>query len=70
MIYDENINPTFQHPDNWSEMSDLEKAHLLVKMIFLKLLAVVDFCDFEFKEASSLLKEVEEFSKYGFQVSL
>ena len=30
MIYDENINPTFQHPDNWPELTDLEKAHLLV----------------------------------------
>ena len=61
MIYDENINPTFQHPDNWPEMTDLEKAHLLAKVIFLKLLAVVDFCDFEFKEASSLFREIEEF---------
>ena len=61
MIYDENINPTFQHPDNWNELTDLDKAYLLVKVIFLKLLAVVDFCDFEFKEASSLFREIEDF---------
>ena len=70
MIHKENTCHTFKHPKDWAQMSDLEKGHLLVKVIFLKLLAVVDFCNFEFKEASSLLKEVEEFSKYGFQVSL
>ena len=51
IINKENTCPTFKHPENWPQMSDLEKGHLLVKLIFLKLLAVVDFCDFEFKEA-------------------
>ena len=44
--------------DNWDQMSNVEKGHLLVKVIFLKLLAVVDFCDFEFNEASSLFLEI------------
>ena len=30
MIYDKKASPTFQHPDNWNELTDLEKAHLLV----------------------------------------
>ena len=34
---------------------------MLVKVIFLKFLTVVDFCDFEFKEASSLFREIEDF---------
>ena len=61
MIHEENMNPTFKHPENWSQLTDLEKGHLLVKVIFLKLLSVIDFCDFEFKEVGSLFKEIEEF---------
>ena len=61
MIHLEDLDPTFEHPENWSQLSDLEKGHLLVKVIFLKLLSVIDFCDFEFKEVGSLFKEKEEF---------
>ena len=61
MVDDENKNPTFVHPDNWDYMTDLERSHMLVKVIFLKLLSVIDFCDFEFKETSSLFKEIEQF---------
>ena len=61
MIQSENIKPTFHHPDDWDEMLDQQKGHLLVKVIFLKLLAVIDFCDFDFKEASSLFEEIERF---------
>ena len=61
MIHQENMSPTFKHPENWPQLSDLEKGHLLVRVIFLKLLSVIDFCDFEFKEVGSLFKEIEEF---------
>ena len=58
-IQKENECPSFKHPPNWSQLSDIEKAHLLVKVIFLKLLAIVDFSDMAFKEASSLFKEID-----------
>ena len=29
IIYDENASPTFQHPDNWNELTDLEKVHIM-----------------------------------------
>ena len=61
MVDNEDRHPTFVHPDNWNYMSDLEKSHMLVKAIFLKLLSVIDFCDFEFKETSSLFEELEQF---------
>ena len=51
-VHQENTCPTFKHPENWPQLSDLEKGHLLVNVIFLKLLSVIDFCDFEFKEAT------------------
>ena len=69
MIHKENTCPTFKHPENWPQMPDLEKGHLVVKVIFLKLLAVVDFCDFEFKEASSLFREIEEFLNVDFRLA-
>ena len=46
MVDNEDRHPTFVHPDNWNYMSDLEKSHMLVKATFLKLLSVIDFCDF------------------------
>ena len=41
-------------------MSDLEKAHLLVKNYFLKLLAMIDFSDFSLKSVQSLFSDIEE----------
>ena len=60
-VQEENQNPTFKHPTEWNTMSDIEKAHLLVKVLILKLLAVVDFSDFAFKETNSLFQEIEQF---------
>ena len=57
----EELNLSFEHPANWSQLSDLEKAHLLVKTYFLKLLAVIDFSDFMFKETQSLFTDIETF---------
>ena len=61
MVENEDKNRTFEHPNGWNYMSDIEKSHMLVKAIFLKLLSVIDFCDFEFKDTSSLFKEIEQF---------
>ena len=60
-LHEEELNPSFDHPSNWSELSDLEKAHLLVKTYFLKLLAITDFLDFLFKEVQSLFTHIETF---------
>ena len=40
-------------------MSDLERAHLLVKNYFLKLLAMIDFSDFSLKSVQSLFADIE-----------
>ena len=61
MIAQEDKHPSFPHPSNWSSMSDLEKAHMLVKNYFLKLLALIDFSDFNLKSVTSLFSEIEEF---------
>ena len=61
MIAQEDNHPSFPHPSNWSSMSDLEKAHILVKNYFLKLLALIDFSDFNLKSVTSLFSEMEEF---------
>ena len=41
-------------------MSHLDKAHLLVKNYFLKLLAMIDFSDFSLKSVQSLFLDIEE----------
>ena len=61
MIAQEDQHPSFPHPSNWSEISDLEKAHLLVKNYFLKLLALIDFSDFSLKSLTSLFSDIEDF---------
>ena len=61
MVEEECKNPSFTHPEDWDSLSDIDKAHLCVKNLFLKVLAVIDFCDMAFKDASSLFKEVEQF---------
>ena len=60
-LHEEELNPSFDHPSNWNELSDLEKAHLLVKTYFLKLLAIIDFSDFSLKEVQSLFTDIELF---------
>ena len=61
MVEKENQSPSFKHPDDWNELSDMEKAHQLVKTLFLKLLAVIDFSDMSFKEVTSLYDPIETF---------
>ena len=57
----EGSNPTFEHPVGWDSLSDIEKAHLVVETVFLKCIAVVDYNDMSFKDASSLFEKVTEF---------
>ena len=59
MLSEENENPSFSHPPNWSSMSDLDRAHLLVRHYFLKLLAMIDFSDFSLKSVQSLFADIE-----------
>ena len=61
MIAQEDQHPSFPHPPNWSGISVLEKAHMLVKNYFLKLLALIDFSDFSLKSVTSLFSDIEEF---------
>ena len=61
MLCEEDQSPSFHHPPNWNEMSDLDKAHLLVKTYFLKLLAMIDFSDFSLKSVQSLFSDIEDF---------
>ena len=42
-------------------MSDINKAHLMVKVYFLKLLTIIDFSDFVFKEVQSLFSDIKTF---------
>ena len=42
---------------------------MLEKATFLKLLSVIDFCDFEFKETSSLFEELEQFLNKDVQLA-
>ena len=61
MIAEEDQHTSFPQPSKWPEMSDLDKAHLLVKNYFLKLLALIDFSDFSLKSVTSLFSDIEEF---------
>ena len=61
MVGRENQIPTFKLPDDSNKWFDLEKAHHMVKTLFLKLLAVVDFSDMSFKEVTSLHEPIELF---------
>ena len=61
MVEQKNKHLTFSHPPDWDKLSDLQKAHLMVKTLFLKLLAIVNFSDMSFKEMSSLNSNKESF---------
>ena len=54
MLSEEDLKPSFPHSPHWSTMTDLDKAHILVKNYFLKLLAIIDFSDFSLKSVQSL----------------
>ena len=60
MIEAEDNNPTFDHPQNWNELSDQEKADLIVINNMIKLICIADFSSHYFKEVSSLSKTVEQ----------
>ena len=52
MIEAEDINPTFEHPQNWDKLSNQEKADLIFINNLIKLICVADF--------SSLSKSIEQ----------
>ena len=63
MVEEEESNPTFEHPPNWSQLNSQEKADLIIINSMIKLTCVSDFSLQYFKEASSqnaLIKEQQE----------
>ena len=54
-------NPSFPHPPNWDSLSMKEKANLLLCANFLKMLAIIDFCNMSVKEIQALDGEVQNF---------
>merc|ERR1711873_360426 len=60
MIEEEDRNPTFKHPDNWSTLTIEEKGDIMAIVLQLKIISVADFSSHYFKEVSSLSKSVEE----------
>ena len=60
IVEDEEENPTFPHPPNWSELTSEEKADLLVIANQIKIISIADFSSHYFKEIPSLSKVVEE----------
>ena len=60
MIEAEDKTPTFDHPQNWNELSDQERADLIVINNMIKLICIADFSSHYFKEVSSLSKTVEQ----------
>ena len=53
--------PSFPHPPNWDSLSMKEKANLLLCANFLKMLAIIDFCNMSVKEIQALDDEVQKF---------
>ena len=60
MIEAEDINPTFEHPQNWDKLSNQKKADLIVINNMIKLICIADFSSHYFKEVSSFCRRVEE----------
>merc|ERR1712041_37568 len=60
MIEEEDRNPTFNHPDNWTTLTIEEKGDIMAIVLQLKIISVADFSSHYFKEVSSLSKSVEE----------
>ena len=60
MMEAEENNPNFYHPPNWDQLTDEQKADLLVIANQIKLFCVADFSSHYFKEISSLSKFVED----------
>ena len=60
MIESEDNNPTFNHPPNWKELSEQDRADLIIINNISKLICVADFSSHYFKEISSLSKMIEQ----------
>ena len=60
-VENEDIDQTFPHPPDWDKLTILDKAKILLKVNFMKLLAVADFNNFAFKEVQSLFLDVQNF---------
>merc|ERR1712112_141768 len=60
MIEEEDRNPTFKHPDNWSTLTIEEKGDIMAIVLQIKIISVADFSSHYFKEVSSLSKSVED----------
>ena len=60
MIEEEDVNPMFEHPQNWNQLNLQEKADLIVINNMIKLICVADFSSHYFKEVSSLSTSIEE----------
>ena len=60
MVEAEDDTPTFNHLHNWNELSDQDKADLIVINNMIKLICIADFSSHYFKEVSSLSKIVEQ----------
>ena len=43
MIEEEDLNATFEHPENWDKLSLQEKADLIIINNMIKLICVADF---------------------------
>ncbi len=60
MIEEEDVNATFEHPENWNQLNLQEKADLIVINNMVKLICIADFSSHYFKEVSSLSTNMEE----------
>ena len=60
MLEGEDNKPTFDHPQNWNELRDQEKADLIVITNMIKLICTADLSSHYFKEVSSLSKTVKQ----------
>ena len=54
MVEEDNNDPTFKHPPNWTQLNGQEKADLIVINNIIKLICVANFSPYYFKEVSSL----------------
>ena len=60
MIKAEDINPTFEYPQNWKKLSNQEKADLIVINNMIKLICVADFSSHYFKEVFLISTSIEQ----------
>ena len=70
MIEAEDSNPTFEHPPNWDNLDNQEKADLIVINNMIKLICVDDFSSHYFKEVSSLSTSIEQDLRKDFRLDI